>query len=131
MASQWSRRQFVATTASAMMACVHTRPARLAAPERVQVLVVGAGLAGLAAADELTRRGRDVLVVEARTRPGGRVLTLREPFDDGLRVEAGAMYVGRGDELVRRYVSELGLAFAVAPSAPQLSPIFHLRGQRI
>jgi monoamine oxidase len=59
----------------------------------VEILVVGAGVAGLAAARELERSGHEVLVLEARERPGGRVLTLREPFDDGLYAEAGAVFV--------------------------------------
>jgi monoamine oxidase len=132
MAQHWSRRQFIGATASTIMAsCANVRAPVGARSERVAVLVVGAGLAGLAAAHELTRRGDDVLVVEARVRPGGRVLTLRDPFDDGLRAEAGAMYVGRGDELVRRYVSELGLAFVSSTPAPHVSSIYHLRDQRI
>jgi monoamine oxidase len=55
-----------------------------------RVIVVGAGLAGLVAAYELDRAGVDVVVLEARTRPGGRVFTMREPFSDGLYAEAGA-----------------------------------------
>ncbi len=44
------------------------------------VIIVGAGVAGLAAAAELTKRGIDVTVLEARDRIGGRILTrhLRE-----------------------------------------------------
>ncbi|HVJ25412.1 MAG TPA: FAD-dependent oxidoreductase, partial [Burkholderiales bacterium] len=44
-------------------------------PVQVDVLVVGAGAAGLAAAAELTRAGRSVLIVEARDRIGGRCYT--------------------------------------------------------
>jgi len=40
-----------------------------------EVIVVGAGLAGLTVAGELARKGRDVLVVEARDRVGGRIYT--------------------------------------------------------
>ena len=54
-----------------------------------KVLILGAGMAGLVAAYELTKLGHDVTVLEARTRPGGRVHTLREPFSDGLFAEAG------------------------------------------
>jgi monoamine oxidase len=43
-----------------------------------EVVVVGAGAAGLAAAGELTRSGHRVLVLEARGRPGGRIHTLHD-----------------------------------------------------
>lgn len=41
---------------------------------RTDVVVIGAGLAGLAAARELRRLGRDIIVLEARDRVGGRTL---------------------------------------------------------
>ncbi len=44
-----------------------------------EVVVIGAGAAGLAAAAELDRRGRSVCVLEARSRIGGRILTERAP----------------------------------------------------
>lgn len=51
------------------------------------VIVVGAGVAGLAAADRLLRAGRRVLVLEGRDRIGGRAFTdtttFRRPFDHG------------------------------------------------
>jgi monoamine oxidase len=55
------------------------------------VLVVGAGAAGLACARELGRNGVDVLVIEARDRVGGRILTDHEL--DERPVELGAMLV--------------------------------------
>ena len=58
-----------------------------------RVIVMGAGLAGLSAAYELTQAGHDVTLFEARTRPGGRVYTLREPFSDGMYAEAGARMI--------------------------------------
>src|SRR5881392_2510676 len=55
---------------------------------KTSVLIVGAGLAGLAAARELERRGCRVIVCEARQRIGGRVWTLRDGFV-GMHGEAG------------------------------------------
>src|SRR5436190_20297300 len=56
------------------------------------VLVVGAGLAGLAAAAELSDRGSTVVVLEARDRIGGRVATLRDDRSP-LPIELGAEFV--------------------------------------
>ncbi len=41
-----------------------------------EILIVGAGLTGLALADALVRASRDVLVIEGRDRIGGRILTV-------------------------------------------------------
>jgi len=62
--------------------------------------VIGAGLAGLATALELVEAGRDVIVLEAQERPGGRILTLRDGFEDGLHVEAGATHVASDPDLL-------------------------------
>ena len=74
-----------------------------------KVLVLGAGMAGLVAAYELTQLGHDVTVLEARTRPGGRVHTLREPFSDGLYAEEGAARIPENHDLTLRYVKQFEL----------------------
>jgi monoamine oxidase len=58
----------------------------------VDVLVLGAGAAGLAAARDLSHAGLRVTVVEARPRIGGRILTLRDPRSP-LPVELGAEFI--------------------------------------
>jgi monoamine oxidase len=63
----------------------------LAAPQ-AEVIVIGAGAAGLAAAATLARAGRDVLLLEARSRIGGRCLTLRHPALEA-PVELGAEFI--------------------------------------
>jgi monoamine oxidase len=56
------------------------------------VVIIGAGLSGLAAADELRRAGRSVLILEARDRVGGRAWTRHEP-DLSAPIELGAEFI--------------------------------------
>ena len=57
-----------------------------------RVMVVGAGVAGLAAARELASHGSDAVVLEARDRCGGRILTVHDP-DSPVPLELGAEFV--------------------------------------
>src|SRR6266851_1336726 len=75
----------------------------------VSVLVAGAGLAGLAAAHDLTAMGATVTVVEARDRVGGRVWTLRDGFAGRQHAEAGADLIEEEQEHVLKLARELGL----------------------
>jgi monoamine oxidase len=70
-------------------------------------IVVGAGFAGLAAADALLAAGVDVTVVEAADRVGGRVHS--HALGDGSVVELGAEFVLPGYELLTATVARLGL----------------------
>jgi len=85
------------------------------------VLVVGAGIAGLAAAERLAQRGRRVLVLEARDRIGGRIHTTHDPELD-VPVELGAEFVhGRPAELMA-LIQRLGLTVVPARERHQRGP---------
>ena len=71
------------------------------------VVVVGAGLAGLAAARELRAAGAAVVVLEARDRVGGR--TLNEPLGDGQVVEVGGQWIGPTQTRLAALANELGV----------------------
>ncbi|MBB6144230.1 monoamine oxidase [Silvibacterium bohemicum] len=72
------------------------------------VIVIGAGIAGLAAARRLAEAGCSVTVLEARERVGGRILTVRAPQED-LPIELGAEFVhGRHPQLLA-LIEEAGL----------------------
>lgn len=60
---------------------------------RHDVIVVGAGFAGLSAATELMAAGRDVLLLEARDRVGGRVESVT--LSDGARIDSGGQFLCR------------------------------------
>lgn len=79
----------------------------VAKPTETDVAVVGAGLAGLTAARRLRAAGRDVVVLEARDRVGGR--TVNEPIGDGKVVELGGQWVGPTQHRMLALMSELGV----------------------
>ena len=72
-----------------------------------EVVVVGAGLSGLAAARALADAGRETLVIEARERVGGRLLSAT--LGDGVTADVGAQWVGDDHERVRRLAADLGV----------------------
>jgi monoamine oxidase len=76
----------------------------------MKVLILGAGIAGLAAAIKLRETGHTVRILEARRRPGGRIHTLRSPFSDGLYAEAGAGRIPSSHELTLAYAEKFQLA---------------------
>ena len=83
---------------------------------KTDVVVVGAGLAGLSAARDLMKAGTGVVVLEARNRPGGRVE--QTTLADGRIVQLGGEVVGPFHEAYVGLVEELGLT--IVPSFPQL-----------
>ena len=108
-----------------------------ASPQKTskKVVVLGAGLAGLTAAWELVQAGHEVIVVEARNRSGGRVLTLREGFTPGLTAEAGGMSFNDNYFNLLRYVKLFNIPYeslnAPAIRSPVGNTVYHLRGKRI
>jgi monoamine oxidase len=79
---------------------------------RADVVVVGAGLAGLAAARDLEAGGAQVTVLEARGRVGGRVEQVELP--DGRLVQLGGEVVGSAHTSYLRLVEELGLTLTAS-----------------
>ncbi len=71
------------------------------------VVVVGAGLSGLSAARAIADAGREVVVLEARDRVGGRLLNAT--LGDGVTVDLGGQWVGSDHVRVQRLAAELGV----------------------
>jgi monoamine oxidase len=78
-----------------------------ASPREADVVVVGAGLAGLSAVRALTDRGASVILLESRDRVGGRVLS--HPLGHDV-VDLGAQWIGPGQNRIARLADELGVA---------------------
>src|SRR4051812_19559262 len=108
--SKISRRHIIGGAAAGTIAAgtgieaVQARPAR--GRPRADVCVVGAGYAGLAAAYRLKQAGLNVIVLEARSRVGGRSWTA--PMKDGSVVEFGAEWVGGTQDRFYALIKEMG-----------------------
>jgi monoamine oxidase len=77
------------------------------ATHTTQVVIVGAGFAGLTTARELRKRGIDCIVLEARDRVGGRTWTVRK---DGYWLDVGGQWTGPGQDAIRALGDEMGVA---------------------
>jgi monoamine oxidase len=100
------RRDFLRLAAGLATAVALTSGARRALPTRV--IVVGGGMAGIAAARQLRADGADVTVLEARSRIGGRIRTSRMWPD--LPVDLGASWIhGAADNPLSALAREAGL----------------------
>ena len=70
-------------------------------------IVIGAGYAGLTATRELLKSEKDVLLLEARDRVGGRVYT--KYYDDGTYLDLGAAWVGPTQDKIYALAKEFGV----------------------
>ena len=129
--SQLTRRSFLKKTSMATslvsISPLTTSSIFSASSDDKRIIVVGAGLAGLSCAYELDQAGFNVILIEARSRPGGRVRTYRDPFADNLYAEMGAEYVDSTDTYVKEYCKKFDLK--VLP-ARQYDGVY-VRGQRL
>ncbi len=97
-----------------------------------RTVIIGAGLAGLAAALELQAAGRSVVVLEAGPRPGGIVRTeTLEVEGDTFRFEYGPNTVPASAAGVRQAAAELGLLEDLATSSAQATTRYLWHGGRL
>ena len=128
-----TRREAIRMGGAALAGIAATRCASVApavsGPE--EVLVVGGGIAGLTAAHRLKQAGVAVRVLEAQERIGGRMLSLRGHFPEGIVAELGAELVDTGHESLRGLASELGLELDdLLVEPPGLSETLFFAGAR-
>ena len=103
-----SRRKLLGTAAlSTAATALPQTPALAASNLKADAVIVGAGLAGLTAARNLTKRGHSVIVLEARNRVGGR--TLNHELGDGQAIEAGGEFIGPTQDRVIALARSFGI----------------------
>jgi monoamine oxidase len=95
-----------------------------------RVVVLGGGLAGLAAAWNLMQSGYEVRVFEAQDIPGGRVKTIRAPFKNGGYAEAGALRIPNNHRYTMKYIKLMGLESKLAAYADDGKHLWYLQGKR-
>src|SRR4051794_30426320 len=103
-----TRRKLLGTAAVGSAAsALPVTPAFGASHAKVDVAIVGGGLAGLTAARNLVKSGHSVIVLEARDRVGGR--TLNHVLGDGQAIEAGGEFVGPTQTHVLALAKSVGI----------------------
>jgi monoamine oxidase len=107
----WSRRRFLRTaiTATAGAAATPLFAQCQCACEAPRVVIVGAGVAGLVCAYRLQQNGIPARVIEASTRVGGRMFSLRNFFPDSQVAELGGELIDSEHTHLRDLAKELGL----------------------
>ncbi len=127
--AQTTRRRFIggAAAASAVAALPgDAADARGPRVRRADVVVVGAGFAGLTAARALVRAGKSVIVLEARNRVGGRALNYALP--GGEVSERGATFVGPTQDRILALARSVGVS--TFPTFDAGKNVYVVAGQR-
>ncbi|MCU0758395.1 MAG: FAD-dependent oxidoreductase [Steroidobacteraceae bacterium] len=121
-----SRRRFLqGVSACAATGALGLRPRGSRAAEKTEVLVLGAGLAGLRAALQLQEQGAAVTVLEASARVGGRCRTVTL---DGLPMDLGASQIGANYGRVIDAARRAGVKLGTDPRRPGETS-FHIGGR--
>lgn len=110
-----SRRKFALLSGAAALTACTPSPA-IGRRDAADVLILGAGLAGLHAARILASSGMTVLLLEAANRPGGRILTLD---DVPGKPEGGGQQVGQSYARIRKTAFDLDVAVIPYPPRPR------------
>jgi monoamine oxidase len=119
-----TRRGLFGAGAAATMA-TRAKPRRRS--KTTDVVVIGAGFAGLTAARALANAGKRVVVLEARDRVGGRALNL--PLESGAVTERGATFAGPTQDRILALAQELGVP--TFPTYDTGSNVYLNQGRRL
>jgi len=133
--AQWTRRRFLTTAVgvtagTTLGALLPEMPALGATTPRV--VIVGAGCAGLTCAYRLQQAGESARLIEAGTRVGGRMYSLRGVFPEGQMAELGGEFIDTSHHSLLRLVRELGLTLVDLHQADgNLTPVFFFANRRV
>jgi monoamine oxidase len=125
--SQVTRRRLLATAAAGAAAMALPRAVEASSSSNADVVVVGAGFSGLAAARKIANGGKSVLVLEARDRVGGKVLN--KVLEDGDITEAGGTYIGPTQTRMFALTREYGVS--LYPTYDKGSTVTVIGGNRV
>jgi monoamine oxidase len=119
--ARFTRRRFLQGAGLAAGALFVPRFSRPAHAADENIVIVGAGIAGLTCAYRLQQRGVQARIIEASTRVGGRMYSLRNAFPDGQKTELGAEFIDSDHHALRSLARELGLELVDLAYADTLS----------
>lgn len=103
------RRDFVKSTAIAAAGTIVTPAMALNGTRKPFVIIIGAGISGLAAAYTLKKKDIPYIILEARNRVGGRIFTHTMDVAEGLTCELGAEWIGASHEKIIGLCKEFNL----------------------